>query len=254
MDIVVSNLAFRFGDMGIFADLSFRLPSGNSLAIVGRSGVGKTTLLRCVAGLAEPFSGSVRIDGHPPEQLYGKGDISFLFQEPSLWRHLTVRQHLELTFRIAEIQDDNVAVEEQLRAVGLTNAANLYPHQLSVGMKARTAIARAFCIPPKALLMDEPFAAVDPFRRRDLSVQVQQLRKKFGTTAVWVTHDVVEALQFATHILAIKSESEYKTFETADVPKIFDTACLPPEGIVLRNQILRFIMEPAAIWGTDQAF
>src|SRR5205085_4467076 len=110
---------------------------------------------------------------------------------------------LKLTFNLQGRKPDAGQIEELLQRVGLTHAKSLYPYQLSVGMKARAAIARAFCVPPRILLMDEPFAAIDPLRRLDLNKQVQRLREEFGCTALWATHDVVEALQFATQIIAI---------------------------------------------------
>ena len=111
-------------------------------------------------------------------------------------------------------------------------------------MKARVAIARAFCIPPNVLLMDEPFASIDPLRRLDLNRQVQQLRHEHGCTALWVTHDVIEALQFATMVIALSPDpaGSATVLDLKVLRPIDDPASLPPETLALRNQILDIIM------------
>jgi ABC-type nitrate/sulfonate/bicarbonate transport system ATPase subunit len=243
MRIDIERVEVNLSGSPVLRGVSTIISAGASAAIVGMSGAGKTTLLRCVAGLTKPSAGTVAIDGKAPETFYGRGLLSYLFQEPYLWSHLTVQQSLELTFRLLGHTPDASQIDELLHRVGLINAKSLYPYQLSVGMKARAAIARAFCVPPRVFLMDEPFAAIDPLRRLDLNRQVQRLSQEFGCTALWATHDVVEALQFATQIIAIAPPpaGTATILDLSGMPQIKDNASLPVEALGVRNHILGII-------------
>jgi ABC-type nitrate/sulfonate/bicarbonate transport system ATPase subunit len=243
MKVEIDQVVVELSGRPVLRGFSASIPAGASAAVVGMSGSGKTTLLRCVAGLTKPSAGTVTIDGKPPETFYGRGLLSYLFQEPYLWSHLTVQQSLELTFTLLGHNPDADQIDDLLHRVGLINAKLLYPYQLSVGMKARAAIARAFCVPPRVLLMDEPFAAIDPLRRLDLNRQVQRLREEFGCTALWATHDVVEALQFATQIIAIAPSpaGTATILNLRGMPPIEDNASLPAEALQLRDRVLGII-------------
>lgn len=243
MKVDIESLAVSLGGRAVLHNLSLSIPSGASAAVVGVSGVGKTTLLRCVAGLLPPTRGRVLVDGREPAGLYGRGAMAFLFQEACLWRHLTAQQTLELTFELYGRQPGKGEIEELLARVGLSGFGAYYPHQMSVGMKARLAIARAFCVSPSLLLMDEPFAGLDPLRRLDLNRQVQTMRREAGCTVIWVTHDVVEALQFATHVIALPHGSQ--TTELTDLgclPGIEDGANLSAEALAMRDRLLETIV------------
>ncbi len=110
-------------------------------------------------------------------------------------------------------------------------------------MKARLAIARAFCVAPSLLLMDEPFAALDPLRRLDLNRQVQTMRREAGSTVLWVTHDVVEALQFATHVIALPHDLQItEVIDLRSLPPIADGANLPLEALAMRDRLLETIV------------
>ncbi len=243
MRIDLKRLEMNLSDRPVLRGITAHVASGASVAIVGVSGSGKTTLLRCVAGLTKPSAGSVSIDGQPPQSYYGHGVLSYLFQEPYLWSHLTVQQCLELTFKLHQREADTDQIDDLLDRVGLTTARNLFPYQLSVGMKARAAIGRAFCVNPRVLLMDEPFAAIDPIRRLDLNQQVQRLRQDYGCTTLWASHDVVEALQFATNIIAIAPPpiGTATILDLHEMPLIKDNASLSNEALVARDRILRII-------------
>lgn len=269
MNITVQNLEVALANRTVLRNVSCEIPSGASLAVVGVSGAGKTTFLRALAGLIQPrqhadrkhwlskllangvngvrIEGLVSIGGEAPAALYGDR-LAFLFQEACLWRNLTVEETLQLVYRMRDREPDPGRIAHQLDVVGLTAARDMYPHQLSVGMRARLAIARAFCIPPRLLLMDEPFAAVDPIRRVDLNRRVELLRRESGCTVAWVTHDVVEALQFGTHILAL-TPPPASTAEMIDIQglsTIEDAASLPQDALAMRNSILRLITRPSA--------
>ena len=244
MKVDIESLAVSLGGRAVLHNLSLSIPSGASTAIVGASGAGKTTLLRCVAGLLPPTDGRVLVDGRAPACLYGQGAMAFLFQEACLWRHLTAQRTLELTFELYGGTPRNGDVAALLDRVGLSGFGSYYPHQMSVGMKARLAIARAFCVSPSLLLMDEPFAALDPLRRQDLNRQVQAMRREAGCTVMWVTHDVVEALQFATHVIALPHGSQQSTelIDLGSLPRIEDGANLPPEALMMRDRLLDTIV------------
>jgi len=178
--------------------------------------------------------------------------MAFLFQETCLWRHLTAKQTLELAFKLCGQPADDGQAERLLARVGLSGFGSYYPHRMSVGMKARLAIARAFCVTPSLLLMDEPFAALDPLRRLDLNRQVQAMRRETGCTVMWVTHDVVEALQFATHVIALPHDHAHSTelIDLSGLPRIEDGASLPAEALAMRDRLLETIVgRPTAASG-----
>lgn len=242
MKVDIESLAVSLAGRTVLHNLSLKVPSGASAAILGVSGAGKTTLLRCVAGLLPPTRGKVLVDGGEPAGLYGKGAMAFLFQEACLWRHLTARQTLDLTFDLYGRPAGREQAEGLLARVGLAHFGEYYPHQMSVGMKARLAIARAFCVAPSLLLMDEPFAALDPMRRLDLNRQVQAMRREVGCTVLWVTHDVVEALQFATHVIALPhGMHRTELIDLRSLPPIADGANLPSEALAMRDRLLETI-------------
>jgi NitT/TauT family transport system ATP-binding protein len=226
------------GGNPVLRDLSFAVPEGLSVAIVGQSGTGKTTLLRAIAGLIKPTSGEVFIDGSAPAELYGSAKLAFLFQEAYLWQHLTVRQNLELIYQVHRRPVDETHLISQLKTVGLQDATDLYPFQLSVGMKARAAIARALCLPPQVLLMDEPFAGLDPVRRTELNKTIQTTCHRLGATSLWVTHDVVEALMFGDLVMAMAPSKVIELFDTRSLPHVTDAGILPEPVRSLRDRII----------------
>jgi NitT/TauT family transport system ATP-binding protein len=188
-------------------DLTFTLGAGELVCLVGPSGCGKTTLLKCIAGLMTPTSGTVTLAGTrvsgPPK------DMAVVFQEygRSLFPWMTVRQNIALPLKEKKLPKARRAslVDEALDAVGLTEAAERYPWQLSGGMQQRVAIARAVAYEPKVLLMDEPFAAVDAQTRADLEDLIRSIWQKFGVTILFVTHDIDEAVYLGQRVLVLSN-------------------------------------------------
>jgi NitT/TauT family transport system ATP-binding protein len=194
VEIRVEGLAKSFGDVAVFRDLSLRLSSEGITAILGPSGCGKTTLLHVVAGLLRPDAGEVT-------GLAGKR-VSYLFQEPRLLPWKTVWGNLELVLHhVAEPAERRARIERFLAMVDLEGSRESYPHELSGGMRQRAAIARAFAYPGDVLLMDEPFQALDLSLKLSLLRQFESLWLAEPRPAVFVTHDIHEALVLGDEIL-----------------------------------------------------
>jgi NitT/TauT family transport system ATP-binding protein len=176
---------------------------GEFLSLVGPSGCGKTTLLRIIAGLAEPSEGerhlSLTADG---DGRISSGRVGFVFQDPTLMPWSTVIDNVLLPFRLAGRVGaaERERVREELRAVGLAGFERAYPRELSGGMRMRVSIARALVTDPDLLLLDEPFAALDEITRMALNDDLLRLWEGRGTTVVFVTHSVFESVYLSTRI------------------------------------------------------
>ena len=186
-------------------DLSFSVEEKEFVCVVGPSGCGKTTLLKCVAGLLPPSTGEVFLRGtpvtEPPEEM------ALVFQEysRSLFPWMSVRSNVMMPLRhksLPRAQRDTL-VDDALHEVGLSGFTDRYPWQLSGGMQQRVAIARALAYQPSLLLMDEPFASVDAQTRDDLEDLVLQVRKDYGVTILFVTHDIDESVYLADRIVVL---------------------------------------------------
>jgi NitT/TauT family transport system ATP-binding protein len=177
---------------------------GEFVALLGPSGCGKSTLLRVIAGLIAPSSGSVVIE---PTAHGAAASFGFVFQEPTLMPWATVAANVALPLRIAGRPRGTrqEMVEAALAKVGMADAAESFPHQLSGGMKMRASIARALVTDPGILLMDEPFAALDEITRFRLNDDLAQLAKAERKTVIFVTHSVFEAVYLAERIVVLSS-------------------------------------------------
>ena len=187
------------------AAVDLDIEAGEFVAVVGPSGCGKSTLLDLVAGHARPTTGSVTVGGASIE---GPGsDRMLVFQDHALFPWLTVRENVEFGLRSASVDASrrSVTAAEWIARVGLADAAALRPHELSGGMRQRAALARAFALAPQVLLMDEPFSALDAPSRDRLHVELQGLWRETGTTIIFVTHNVREAVVLGDRVVVMSS-------------------------------------------------
>ncbi|EMF52285.1 MULTISPECIES: ABC transporter ATP-binding protein [Streptomyces] len=188
-------------------DLTFTVDAGELVCLVGPSGCGKTTLLKCVAGLLNPTAGEVRLGGRPVDG--PPPGMAVVFQEygRSLFPWMRVRDNVELPLRQKRSgrARRRELVDDALASVGLSDAADAYPWQLSGGMQQRVAIARALAYEPEVLLMDEPFAAVDAQTRADLEDLVRGLWRDRSITILFVTHDIDEAVYLGERVLVLSA-------------------------------------------------
>ncbi|WP_406356692.1 ABC transporter ATP-binding protein [Streptomyces sp. NBC_00658] len=188
-------------------DLTFTVKAGELVCLVGPSGCGKTTLLKCMGGLLSPSSGQVLLDGVPVTG--PPPGMAIVFQEygRSLFPWMKVAGNVELPLKEKGIPKAKrrELVTDALRSVGLPDAADAYPWQLSGGMQQRVAIARALAYEPQVLLMDEPFAAVDAQTRADLEDLVRVLWHERGITILFVTHDIDEAVYLGERVIVLSA-------------------------------------------------
>ena len=204
-------VSYRIGARQILKSLTLTVEAGETLVLLGRSGSGKTTALKMVNGLLSPGAGEVLVDGTPTtawEPVRLKRRIGYVIQEIGLFPHYTVAQNVGLVPRLENWDAARIRsrVDALLRQVGLDprQFGARYPEQLSGGQRQRVGVARALAADPSILLFDEPFGAVDPVTRLDLQKQFLALRRDLGKTAIFVTHDVREALMLATRIALLR--------------------------------------------------
>ncbi len=200
--------AFRTGAGSVLAldGVELLVRRGELLAILGPSGCGKTTLLRTLAGLLEPTAGEVLLDGGPPRATRRQRAIGWLAQDDALFPWRTVAQNVALPLVVGRRgAGDEQVVLRLLARVGLADAAQRYPHQLSGGMRQRAALARALVARPRFLFLDEPFAHLDELVRERLGELLLQLHGLFCPTTVLVTHSVAEAVRLADRVVVLSS-------------------------------------------------
>ena len=208
MGIRAQNVVKRFGDFVALDNVSVDIPTGSLTALLGPSGGGKSTLLRIIAGLEQPDSGSIEIAGEdstslPPQQR----NVGFVFQHYAAFKHMTVRGNVAFGLEIRKRPKREVdeRVNELLALVHLSQFADRYPSQLSGGQRQRMALARALAVEPQVLLLDEPFGALDAKVRKELRDWLRRLHDEVHVTTVFVTHDQEEAMEVADEIVVINN-------------------------------------------------
>ncbi|WP_404407576.1 ABC transporter ATP-binding protein [Jeotgalibacillus malaysiensis] len=192
----VKNVSKTFDENRIFTDLSFSLQKGEILSLAGPSGTGKSTLLRCIAGLDYFSDGQVMIEG---TDLLNKPvkhrPVGMIFQQALLFPHMTLLENVAYGKKITDGKKHaNELAHDYLKEVGLESQVHQYPHELSGGQQQRAALVRAMLLKPKLFLLDEPFSSLDPGLRKDLREWVRAFLKKEEMTSIFVTHDKEEAM------------------------------------------------------------
>jgi osmoprotectant transport system ATP-binding protein len=236
--IEVQDLGKRYGDRDVISGVSFTVGAGELVALVGGSGSGKTTILKALNRLVEPSRGRVLVDGEDHRSIDPvllRRRIGYVFQGIGLFPHFTIEENISVTPSLLGWPRERATarVTELLELVELDQRLrSRYPNELSGGEQQRVGVARALAAEPRLMLLDEPFGALDPLTRDRLQQSFGAIRKKLGLTAVFVTHDVSEALVLADRIavlaegrlLQLGTPHELLTAPASDyVERIFDT-------------------------------
>jgi putative spermidine/putrescine transport system ATP-binding protein len=205
-EVELKQLYRRFGDVVALEGIDLAVGSGEFVSFLGPSGCGKTTALRLIAGFDRPTSGRIEIGGRditgtPPN----KRDIGMVFQAYSLFPNMTAARNVEFGLRVRKQGRGarRPRALELLDLVGLAEAADRYPHQLSGGMQQRVALARALAIEPRVLLLDEPLSALDAKVRVQLREEIRRIQTRLGITTIYVTHDQEEALSISDRVAVL---------------------------------------------------
>jgi len=195
------------GKLTILEDLSLEVREGEFVSIIGGSGCGKTTLLRLIGGLNLPTSGTIMFDGAVVDRPSRKRAVVFQDYTKALLPWRTVVGNIKLALDSGTTRADTHAatIDRLLQQVGLSDAADRFPRQLSGGMQQRLQIARCLALEPKMLLMDEPFGALDAITRQNLQDEVSRLAKQTGMTVIFITHDIEEATYLGDRVVAMES-------------------------------------------------
>jgi NitT/TauT family transport system ATP-binding protein len=230
-------------------DVTFEVSAGEFLSIVGPSGCGKTTLLRCVSGLVRPTAGTIRLENAEVHDVHPELAVVFQDYSRSLYPWMTVRGNVRFPVRRRGLTrpEQESRVLESLAAVGLEDAGNKYPWQLSGGMQQRVAIARALAYRPEILLMDEPFASVDAQTRDDLEDLILRVWEQYEMTILFVTHDIDESVYLSDRVLVLSpSPARVVTVIPVTLPRPRDQieTKASVEFVHLRSDVARLIRSP----------
>jgi len=218
--IEIKNLRKSFGTLDVLKNISLKLYEGENLVILGKSGTGKSVLIKCLVRLLDADEGDIQILGEEVQSLDNKhlGElrkkIGFLFQGGALYDFMTVRQNLEFPLHrikgALSKEDTNVIVTELLEQVGLADVIDKMPSQLSGGMRKRISLARTLVADPKIMLYDEPTTGLDPVTSDEISALINKVQKKYKTSSIIITHDIECARATADRLIMLQDGEVYK--------------------------------------------
>lgn len=233
--IDINHLKKSFGNLEVLKDVSLKLRNGENLVILGKSGSGKSVLIKCIVRLLNPDGGKIKLLNKNVETLKGKKlnelrkKIGFLFQSGALYDSMTVKQNLEFPLRRIKRslneQEIDEKVKEVLENVGLSDVLDKMPSQLSGGMRKRISLARSIILDPVIMLYDEPTTGLDPVTSDEISELINAVQIKYKTSSIIITHDIACVRLTADHIIMLHegyvyAEGKLSEFEKSDDPLI----------------------------------
>jgi phospholipid/cholesterol/gamma-HCH transport system ATP-binding protein len=209
---VIENLKKSFGPNAVLKDISLKIDKGENLVVFGKSGSGKSVLIKCMVGLIQPDEGEIILLGKNIAYLNEddlnilRKKVGFLFQSAALYDSMTVRENLEFPLRdVNKSQEEkNALVMEALKNVGLENAIDKMPSDLSGGMRKRIGLARTLILKPEIILYDEPTTGLDPITSKEISKLILEIQQKYNAASIIITHDVECARMTANRMIIIK--------------------------------------------------
>ncbi len=211
--IDIEHLKKSFGKTEILKDINLQVERGETVVTLGKSGTGKSVMLKCIAGLIYPDSGKVNVLGKDIPELkyeelqYIRKKIGFVFQSAALYDSMSVRENIEFPLdRNSDLDKDgiNKRIEEVLKDVGLSDSIDKMPSELSGGMRKRLGVARTIALKPEIMLWDEPTTGLDPATAREISNLIVDMQKKYKVSSIVVTHDMICAKIVADRIVVLK--------------------------------------------------
>lgn len=234
--ITIKDLKKSYGDNHVLNGFNMILNEGENLVIMGKSGSGKSVMIKCLVGLEQPDSGSIEVMGENISKLNRSAldelrtEIGFLFQGSALYDSMTVRENLEFPLRrhtkkFGVLKDTTPLVMEALENVGLAHTLNLMPEELSGGMKRRIALARTLILQPKIILYDEPTTGLDPITAKEILILMKSIQQKYNTSSLIITHDVDCARVISNRMILLVdginyAEGTFKELSTSTDPKV----------------------------------
>lgn len=230
--IEINNLKKSFGTEPVLVDVSIKLYKGENLVILGKSGSGKSVLIKCIVRLMNPDGGTINVLGENLSTLNTdnlgvlRQKIGFLFQSGALYDSMTVRENLEFPLRRIKkgLSEKEISekVIEALENVGLADALNKMPSQLSGGMRKRISLARTVVVDPMIMLYDEPTTGLDPVTSDEISELINEVQKKYKTSSIIITHDIECARNTANRIIMLKDGQVYQEGNLEEFEKSSD--------------------------------
>ncbi len=234
--IEIKDLKKSYGNNHVLDGFNMYLNEGENLVIMGKSGSGKSVMIKCLIGLEQPDSGIIIVMGKNIRELNHekldelRTEIGFLFQGSALYDSMSVRENLEFPLRrhtkkFGVLKDTTPLVMEALENVGLAHAVNLMPSELSGGMKRRIALARTLILQPKIILYDEPTTGLDPITSKEILLLMMTIQKKYNTSSIIITHDVDCARVISNRMILLVdginyAEGTFEELSSSDDPKV----------------------------------
>jgi NitT/TauT family transport system ATP-binding protein len=257
--VEIKDLTKRFGDTAALQEIDLAIDEREFVSLIGPSGCGKSTLLRVIGDLIQPTTGTATVNGKPVRQARIDRDYGIVFQDAVLYDWRTVAKNIALPLELARWDRRRRAakVKEMINLVELTGFENHYPWQLSGGMQQRVSIARALSFDPALLLMDEPFGALDEMTRERLNMELLRIWEASGSTVVFVTHSIAEAVFLSTRVVVMSPRPgrisdvipidlpQPRTAATREEPQFFELVTRVREALHLGHDVDRKVEAPA---------